>query len=78
MGYQSKGYLRKAFSPTLNPSLSHHIAKIPIGVGEVWDALFSHPREKILIWLFTWVLTSTRYETATQKGKDQLLGTDFC
>lgn len=80
MGYHSKGYLHKAFSPTLTPSLSYHTVKIPFGVGEVCDALFSHPRKKILIWLFTWVPTSTRYETATQKRKDQMLegDTDFC
>lgn len=48
MGHQSKGYLHKDFSPTPTPSLCHHTAKIPIGVGELRDALFIHPKDKIL------------------------------
>lgn len=48
-GTQNEEHLHKDSSPIPNPSFSYHTAKIPSVVGELWDALFIHPMEKILI-----------------------------
>lgn len=49
VGHKREGHLHKDSFPTPTPRLSYHTAKISSGVGELWDALFIQPMDKILI-----------------------------